>query len=582
MDRTSDRLIAAIRELSFAHDLDTVLDVLKRVARDLTGADGVSCILRDGLQCHYAVESAIAPLWKGRRIPLSSCIAGWSILNRNPADVEDVFSDPRIDPEMFRPTFVKSLAVVPIRRENPMGAVEVYWAHRRPAGDDVIAVLERLADTAVVALANVRVYAELEEERRLSEARSLALVRLHERTRKEVVQREHTEETIRQAQKMESLGRLAGGVSHDFNNVLTVIAGNSDLILSDDSTPEAQKVAAKEIYAAAQRGAALTRQLLAFCRKQIVRPMILDLNWVIERMQQMLTRLIGENIHLSTSFGHDLGSIRADLGHIEQVIMNLVVNARDAMPDGGEIALATRNSVVQAGPEAPVPPGSYVVLAVADSGVGMDESTRQRVFEPFFTTKETGRGTGLGLSTVHGIVLQSGGTIRIVSEPGKGTTVAIYLPRVHESASPMVLSDPSKEREMPLPAGGTVLVVEDEASILKLVGGALRSQGYTVLEASDGEGAEAINATHRGTIDLMITDSVLPRLSGPDLCSRILSRRPSTRVIFMSGYTEGDVLVRSQRYGGAFLQKPFTIDDLNRKIRQVFAVPPPKVASASV
>jgi two-component system cell cycle sensor histidine kinase/response regulator CckA len=576
-DRTSDRLISAIRELSFAHDLDTVLDVLKRVARDLTGADGVSCILRDGQEARYAVEDTTAPLWKGRRFPLSGCIAGWAILNRTPAGVEDVFADSRIDPEMMRPTFIKSLAVVPIRRENPTGALEVYWAHPRPVEDDVLAVLERLADTAVVAMANVRVYAELDDERRQAEARSLALVRLHERTRKEVVQREQTEEMIRQAQKMESLGRLAGGVSHDFNNVLTVIAGNSDLILSDDTTPEAQKAAAREIYAAAQRGAALTRQLLAFCRKQIVRPMILDLNWVIERMQQMLTRLIGENVHLSTTFGHDLGSVRADLGHIEQVIMNLVVNARDAMPEGGEIALATRNSVVQAGPDAPVPPGSYVVLAVADSGVGMDESTRLRVFEPFFTTKETGRGTGLGLSTVHGIVMQSGGTIRIVSEPGKGTTIAIYLPRVHEAADPSSAAEPPKSREVPIPAGGTVLVVEDESSILKLVGGALRSQGYTVLEASDGEGAEAINSMHAGTIDLMITDSVLPRLSGPDLCSRILARRPSTRVIFMSGYTEGEVLARSQRYGGAFLQKPFTIDDLNRKIRQVFAVPPPKV-----
>jgi signal transduction histidine kinase/CheY-like chemotaxis protein len=501
------------------------------------------------------------------------------MLNRQSVAIEDIYADPRVPADAYKGTFVKSLAIVPIRRENPVGAIGAYWAAMRMPTPGELDVLERLADTAVVALANVRLYAELDEERKQAEARALALTRLHERTRQEVVRREATEEMLRHAQKMESLGRLAGGVAHDFNNLLTVIAGNSDLIISDDSTPEAQNAAAREIYAAAQRGASLTRQLLAFSRKQIVRPMILDLNWVLERMQQMLTRIIGENIRLETNFGHDLGTVRADLGQIEQVIMNLVVNAKDAMPEGGEIAVATRNSDVEPGPEAPVPPGAYVVLAVADTGVGMDEGTRKRLFEPFFTTKEPGRGTGLGLSTVHGIVMQSGGTIRVMSEPGKGTTVAIYLPRVEESMEEPAPEAAGMGKPVTVPAHGTVLVVEDESSILKLVGRALRGQGFTVLEASDGEAAQAINADHKGTIDLLLTDSVLPRLSGPDLCGMILGKRPSTRVIFMSGYTDLDVLARSQRYGGAFLSKPFTIDDLNDKIRDVFSKPPPKVAS---
>ena len=579
--QTADRLIAAIRELSFAHDLDGIIGIVRRVTRDLTGADGIDFILRDGNQCHHVDENAVSPLWKGRRFPMSSDISGWAMLNRQTVSIEDVSADPRIVPDMFRSTFVRSLAIVPVRRENPMGAIGAYWAERRAPRPEEIDVLERLADTVVVALANVRVYSELDEERKSSEARALALVRLHERTRKEVVSREHTEEMIRHAQKMESLGRLAGGVSHDFNNLLTVIAGNSDLIISDESTPETQRIAAQEIYAAAQRGAALTRQLLAFSRKQIVRPMILDVNWVLERMQQMLTRIIGEKNRLSTNFGHDLGTVRADLGQLEQVIMNLVVNACDAMPDGGEIAVATRNSDVAPGPDAPVPPGSYVVLAVADTGVGMDESTRKRVFEPFFTTKPPGRGTGLGLSTVHGIVLQSGGSIRIMSEPGKGTTVAIYLPRVAAGGEEEPDSNGGASLPSSVPSHGTVLVVEDESSILKLVGTALRRQGFTVLEAEDGEAAQEVNSQHRGTIDLLLTDSVLPRLSGPDLCSVILDKRPSTRVIFMSGYTEGDVLARSLRYGGAFLQKPFTIEDLNRKIRDVFAAPPPKIARSA-
>jgi len=578
-EATLARTVAAIRELSFAHDLDAVIAVVRRVARDLTGADGVSFVMRDGNQCHFVDENSISPLWKGRRFPIDGCISGWAMLHRETAVIEDVEADPRIAPDTYKPTFVKSLAVAPIRRENPVAALEACWQARKKPPAEAVAALERLADTIVVALANVRVFAELDEERRMAEARAQALTRLHERTRKELAQREHTEEMIRHAQKMESLGRLAGGVSHDFNNLLTVIAGNSELIVNEPSTPDLQKSAAQEIYQAAQRGAALTRQLLAFSRKQIVRPMILDLNWVLERMEKMLTRIIGENIRISTAFGRNLGSVRADLGQIEQVIANLVVNSRDAMPDGGEIALATRNADVEPGPEAPVPPGSYVVLAVADTGVGMDEGTKKRVFEPFFTTKEHSQGSGLGLSTVHGIVLQSGGSIRVVSEPGKGTTVAIYLPRVEEPMENPDAWTHGAGKPAALPASGTVLVVEDEASILSLVGRALRSQGFKVLEASDGEAARAVNAMHPGTIDLLLTDSVLPRLSGPDLCSMLLEKRPSMRVIFMSGYTEGDVLARSLRFGGAFLQKPFSIEDLNKTIRDVFSKPPPKLVS---
>ena len=405
-----DRLISAIRELSFAHDLDGIVSIVRRVGRDLTGADGVAFVMRDGSQVHYVDENSISPLWKGRRFPINACISGWSMLHRETVSIEDVYADDRIAPDTYRPTFVNSLAVVPIRRENPVGALEACWEARRKPPREAIAALERLADTIVVALANVRVFAEVDEERRLAEARAEAMTRLHERTRKEVVQREHTEEMIRHAQKMESLGRLAGGVAHDFNNLLTVIAGNSDLIVTDPSTPETQQGAAKEIYAADQRGAALTRQLLAFSRKQIVRPMILDLNWVLERMEKMLTRIIGENIRISTAFGHDLGCVRADLGQIEQVVMNLVVNSRDAMPDGGEITLATRNADVE---PVPTPPCRRGLRRPRRGRHGHRHGRGDRAtgVRALFHDEGARAGTGLGLSTVHGIVLQSGGSI---------------------------------------------------------------------------------------------------------------------------------------------------------------------------
>src|SRR5262245_56222506 len=349
-----DRLVAAVRDLSFARDLDAVISIVRRAARDLTGADGVAYILRDGKETHYVEENAVEPLWKGRRFPIDTCIAGWAMTQRQDVAIEDVYADPRIAADRYRPTFVRSLAVVPIRRENPVGAIAAYWKEVRKPTAGELETLGWLADTVAVALANIRIFAELDAERKASEARALALTRLHERTRSEVVQRDQSEERFRHAQKMESLGRLAGGVAHDFNNVLTVIAGNSDLIVADAATPERQRAAAREIYAAAQRGASLTRQLLAFSRKQIVRPMILDLNWVLERLGPMLSRILGEDIRLSTNLGHDLGTVRADLGQIEQVVMNLVVNARDAMPEGGEIAIATRNSDVDTGPDAPV------------------------------------------------------------------------------------------------------------------------------------------------------------------------------------------------------------------------------------
>ena len=576
MDKVEiDRLIGVVRELSFAHDVEAVTGVVRRAARDLTGADGVSVILRDGDQAHYVDENAIAPLWKGRRFPLSQCVSGWVMAERQSVAIEDVFADPRVPADLYRPTFVKSLAMVPIRRENPVGALGAYWASPHRARPEEMEALERLADTAVVALANARLYRQLEGALKAAEIRAEQLVRLNDRMRKEVVHHVHTEEMLRHAHKMESLGRLAGGVAHDFNNLLTVIAGNSDLIISGGETPEQQVEAAREIYAAAQRGAALTRQLLAFSRKQIVRPVLLDLNWVVERMEQMLTRLIGEHVRLSTNYGHDLGSVKADLGQIEQVIMNLVLNARDAMPQGGEIAVATRNAEVAGGHEGHVPEGSYVVLAVGDTGVGMDEETKKQMFDPFFTTKDGGRGGGLGLSTVHGIITQSGGYIRVVTAPGQGTTFAIYLPRVQERAEAPGNGLPPEALELTDKMSGTILLVEDEVSIRNLVGGALRSAGFTVLEAGDGDTAKATSASHPGMIDLLLTDSVLPHLSGPDLCGEIMEVRPGIRVIFMSGYTDAEVFARSQKYGGAFLQKPFTMDELQRTVRETLAAPPP-------
>jgi PAS domain S-box-containing protein len=393
----------------------------------------------------------------------------------------------------------------------------------------------------------------------------------------DVTERHALEQQLQQSQKMEAVGRLAGGIAHDFNNLLMVISGYSEFLL-DRLGPEPElRAPAQEIASAAGRASALTRQLLAFSRKQMLAPKILDLNGVVTENLKMLTRMIGEDIELVMVPATGLGAVRADAGQIEQVIMNLAVNARDAMPSGGKLTIETSNVSLDeehAHVQAPLKPGNYVMLAIGDTGAGMDSETQSHIFEPFFTTKGP-KGTGLGLSTVYGIVKQSGGYIWVDSEPGKGTTFKIYLPRVAEaveSPAEVVAAAQSVATE----AGTeTILVVEDEANLRYLARQFLEKQGYRVIEAADGAVALQIAVAHEGIIHLLLTDVIMPGMNGRELAQRISEIRPNTKVLYMSGYTE-NVIGRNGTLdaGIRLLQKPFTLRDLNARVREVLASNP--------
>ena len=377
------------------------------------------------------------------------------------------------------------------------------------------------------------------------------------------------DEQLRHAQKMEAIGRLAGGVAHDFNNLLTAIIGYTDLLTErlDPADQNARDVA--EIRKAADRAAALTRQLLAFSRKQFLNPTVLDLNDIISGMLQMLPRVIGEHIQTTVALAGDLSRVKADASQMEQVVVNLALNARDAMPTGGHLTIETCNVPLTAAriraENLTVEPGSYVMLAITDTGTGMDEATLARVFEPFFTTKPKGKGTGLGLATVYGIVDQSGGSISIKSAPGRGTTIRIYLPATKATIEQRVIET--------TPAGSgsgteTLLLVEDNDSVRDLAAKALRRRGYVVHEAHDAE--EAIEWSLKSGIrpQLLVTDVVMPGLSGPNLAARLLQQNPRLRVLYMSGYTDDAAAVHGNFWAGIpLLQKPFTPAALAERVR---------------
>jgi PAS domain S-box-containing protein len=386
----------------------------------------------------------------------------------------------------------------------------------------------------------------------------------------DITRRKQLEDQLRQAQKMEAVGRLAGGVAHDFNNVLTAILGHAHMLLEDTPADDARRSDLTEIKAAAQRAAGLTHQLLAFSRKQMLQPKVLDLNGVVGNLDKLLRRLIGEDVELCTVAGSGLGTVKADPGQIEQVIMNLAVNARDAMPRGGKLTIETANVELDglyAREHVSVQPGRYVMLAVSDTGVGMDDNVKAHLFEPFFTTKEPGKGTGLGLATVYGIVKQSGGNIWVYSEPGRGTTVKIYLPRVAAVAEDV---GAGPESQVSLAGSETILLVEDEEAVRRLASRVLKARGYTVLLAADGQEALETLQRHTGAIDLLITDVVMPRMSGRELVEHVVPRRPDTKVLYISGYTD-DAVVRHGMLdeGVMFLQKPFTPGGLARKVREI-------------
>ncbi|HYC52807.1 MAG TPA: ATP-binding protein [Gemmatimonadaceae bacterium] len=388
-----------------------------------------------------------------------------------------------------------------------------------------------------------------------------------ERRRAEDALRER-EDQLRQAQKMEAVGQLAGGVAHDFNNLLTVINVHTDILLQDLPEADPRRQDVEEIGRAAARAASLTRQLLTFSRKQVVQPQVLDLARVVTGVEPMLRRLIGEDVIFETVADEDLHPVLADEGEIEQVLINLVVNARDAMPQGGRVAVSVRNAAVDdvlCEKHPTLRAGDYVQLTVEDSGMGMTSETMMRAFEPFYTTKERGRGTGLGLATVYGIVKQSGGTITVESAPAQGTTFAVYLPVCSPAE---MIPGTTLERRVPSAGGETILLVEDEDTVRRLARRVLESQGYTVLEAINGVDALRIAADYAGVIDLLLSDVVMPELGGRLLAERLTTARPDTEVLFMSGYTDDDILRRGLlERGQRLIQKPFTATTLAHEVR---------------
>ncbi|HKT88622.1 MAG TPA: PAS domain S-box protein [Candidatus Sulfotelmatobacter sp.] len=385
----------------------------------------------------------------------------------------------------------------------------------------------------------------------------------------DVTDRRILEDQFRQAQKMEAVGRLAGGVAHDFNNLLMVISGYAEVILANLPCEHPLHEKGRAIQQAADRATTLTRQLLAFSRKQLLELKIVDVNAIVQDMERLLRPLIGENVEFITALAPEAAHTRADSGQLEQVLMNLVVNAKDAMPGGGKLTIQTQNILMDESHRRGqqfIRPGRYVMLSVSDTGTGMDKETQSRIFEPFFTTKEKGKGTGLGLSTVYGIVKQSGGYVMVQSEVGQGTSFQIYLPQVEGDVETNAAPAPDAA------SGGseTILLVEDEESVRQLVRDTLSAKGYKVLEADSGEAGLAAADAHKGKIDLVISDVVMPGMSGRDLVKNLSKTRPETRVLYLSGYTE-DAIVSdgSIESGTAFLQKPFSLLSLSRKVREV-------------
>jgi len=401
---------------------------------------------------------------------------------------------------------------------------------------------------------------------------SLNRQRLQLATVRDITAKRHLEEQLRQSQKMEAVGMLAGGVAHDFNNLLTIITGYSQLLLNHTPASDPNRQPMEQILKAGERAAELTNQLLAFSRRQTPKPKVIDLNTVVSSLSVMLRRVIGEDVELSLTLEPGIGRVRADPGQIEQVLMNLVVNARDAMPAGGAIEVSTHQVTMgkpAADAQKPLRPGPYVVLEVSDTGVGMDDATAARLFEPFFTTKPEGKGVGLGLSTVLSIVTRAGGAVDVQSEPGRGAIVRVFLPRVD---LPLAV-EPEQARAA---KGGaeTILLVEDDPTVRELVRETLNRSGYRVLDAADSMEARRIASAHTGSLDLLITDVVLPRVSGKQLAAALSARFPAMKVLLISGYSHaalgdnggnGDILQEET----PFLQKPFTPSAIVARVREI-------------
>jgi two-component system, cell cycle sensor histidine kinase and response regulator CckA len=520
-------------------------DVLTLVSQQLAAAidrkRNEQALRRSEVSYRSLIQSAVYGIYRssldGRFLDVNPALIG--MLGYDSA--LEVFS---LDPqkEVFSDPAEYTCLIDEFRRTGRIDGVEVRWKRK-----DGAIITVRISGRAVAA-----------EDEPADVVEAIA---------EDITARRVLEDQFRQAQKMEAVGRLAGGIAHDFNNLLMVIGGYTEVLLNQLIPGDPLHSKAESIQQASDRATTLTRQLLAFSRKQLLELKVVDVNTIVSDMERLLRPLIGEDIELTTQLAPSIGCTRADAGQLEQVIMNLVVNAKDALSSGGKISIRT-DSVILDDPERSehsfVKAGPYVTISVSDNGQGMDRETQARIFEPFFTTKEKGKGTGLGLSTVYGIVKQSGGYVFVQSELGHGTAFSIYLPRVDEPCDALTAAAAS-----PSSVGGseTILLVEDEESVRQLVRETLESRGYRVLEASNGQTALALAAQHKGDLHLVITDVVMPGLSGHELAHELLATRPALKVLYLSGYAQDAFPPSESRQ--AFLQKPFTLQNLARKVREV-------------
>jgi len=549
-----ETLLEVSRQLSKIQPVESLLTTISETCGHLLDSESV------GFRRVEGEELVLAGSWGDAkdvmitpRLRMGESLAGRVAVGGEPLLVTDLANDPRVTPA-HRASFCehgyRALLAIPVKvGERVVGVLSVLSRRVEGFSAEDLMIATAFAAQAAVALENSRLYQE---------------------TQRAYDELSQTQDQLAQAIKMEAIGHLAGGIAHDFNNLLMVIMGRAEVVLRSLDAKNPTRSAIQEITQTAHRAADLTRQLLAFSRKQVLQPAVLDLNAVVSKMGEMLRRLIGEDIDLVTILDPALGRVKVDPGQIEQIVMNLAVNARDAMPQGGRLTLETANVELDpayARKHAGAQPGPHIMLALSDTGIGMDPATQARIFEPFFTTKGPRKGTGLGLAMVYGIVKQSGGNIWVYSEPGQGTTFKIYLSQIED---PLDGAHESSTLAAPCRGRGTVLVVEDEDGVRNLVRDILQTAGYTVLEARHGAEALDVSERHVGPIHLLLTDVVMPEMSGRELAQRLAILRPATKVLFMSGYTANAVVHHGVLDPDTdFLQKPITAAVLTRKVRQI-------------
>ena len=556
------RLTEAAEQMATARSLERVVEIIRSAAREIVGCDGVTVVLREQDLCFYVAEDAIGPLWAGRRFPASTCVSGWAMSHHATVAIPDIGLDPRVPQAAYAATFVRSMVMVPVGRPEAVAAIGAYWAATRLHDPAEIERLEALARIATIAIERAR--AESMAAESADSLRALAAV-LERRVEERGRELASAQEALLHAQKLEAIGQLTGGVAHDFNNLLAPIIAGLDALKDLAPVGARESRLLDAAVQSAERARGLVRRLLAFARRQTLRAGPVDVAELAIGARDVMAAALGPRIELAIEVEGSLPPALADRGQLEMVLLNLAVNARDAMPDGGRLTIrASLETDAAAMRGAALNPGPYLRLSVRDSGLGMDAATRRRAVEPFFTTKEIGHGTGLGLSMAHGLAQQLGGGLSITSAPGAGTTVDLWLPVCEER--PIELpARPAESAPSPQPSG-VALLVDDEALVRLSAADMLTEIGFQVIEATSA--AEALQILDAGArCDLLVTDHLMPGMTGFELAEAARAARPELPILLMSGYSD-EVGVIS---GASRLAKPFRQIELADSIQRLLA-----------